>query len=411
MPKTVAPPDPIAMLAREIASLEKEIGPGKFHPASEEPPVRRLPFRNPHMNYATQGGAPWDRVVALYGDESTGKSLCAFELVAMAQDLPDSAEVILWPRIQYHREMGHIITAERLSEELEWTKETFPDGALCAWHDPEGQFDKVRAHDLGVDLDALYIGESMVIEEYGYILPFGYRNFNLQVIDSTSAASSNLQLKEEPGKSLIGVDARQWKSVLKNCQVYFGPLNNGVGMTNMLVMIHQMGTHVKTGGSKPVAARFLKHTSSLSIKFSRGAFLWDKGGGVMTDGKVEGSDKNSMAGRAEPNGVEVFAQVEKSRTCRPFRIGSMHFDFRTVQYSHIAELASSGIYHGLIKKSGSYYRIEGDEKSMQGLAKVYQRLREDDALCKQILCRLLDFEDDSRIKAEVMKAAADDDES
>ena len=72
--------------------------------------------------------------------------------------------------------------------------------------------------------------------------------------------------------------------------------------------------------SRNVASFSARFLSSMSVKFSRGSFLWRKDG-VLVDTKLEGADKASMAGRAEADGVEVYAQVEKSRTCRPLLVG------------------------------------------------------------------------------------------
>lgn len=398
MTATKTKPNPVAAAyAAEMKALESKLGKDIIHPASVQPQVYKLPFVNPHMNYATEGGAPWDRVIALYGDESTGKTLCALELVAQAQDLPHSAERVLVPRIAYYKELGDVIMVGKLEEELEWIRATFPDGASCLWHDIEGQFDKIRAQKLGVDTDALQMSEAQVIEDFGYLLPFGYKHHHIQVLDSTSAATTQLKLKQAPGQSAgYGVDARQWKDIIRGAQPMFGSTKNGSGIPNMVVMIHQMSTNMKTGGGQAMSTRYMRHASSLSVRFSRGMFLWDKQG-VLSDGKIEGADDNSMAGIAEPDGVEVFIKIEKSRTCRPFRTGGMQFDYRTLRYSDIHELATSGIYFGLINKSGSWYSIPGEEKNIgQGLKTVYVRLADDGELRDKILARLLDHARDGK---------------
>lgn len=387
--------DPIAELEKELAQLEKHIGKGLIHPASAAPPVYHLPFLNPHLNYATEGGVPWNRFTAMYGDESTGKTLAALELVAQAQQLPRSAELVLSPRIKWHRERGHMETVETLMDEMSWIEEHFPDGARCLWHDIEGQFDKKRAAKVGVDIDALWMSESDVIEDIGFVLPWGYKFFHLQVLDSTSAAKSNLSLKQEPGKSLVGTDARQWKSVLRDSQTLFGPSKNTSGIPNAVILIHQMSTNVRSGGAQPMTTKYLKHTSSCSIRFQRGQFLWDVAGVLVPD-KPAKIDEHSMAGFAEADGIEVFAKIEKSRTCRPFRAASMQFDYRSLRYTPIHELAASGIYFGVINKSGSWYAVDGEEENIgQGLKTVYGRLAEDGDLRERIMCRLMDISDEA----------------
>lgn len=392
--KKIRKDDPRAGLAKTLSDLEKRLGKGLIHPASTGPPVYHVPFRNPHLNYVSGGGAPWNRYMALLGDPSVGKSLAAYELLANAQGLPDTADVILAPRIAYHRGHGHDVIVNRLEEELAWTHDTFPDGAEGVFYDIEGQFDKRRAQKLGVDTDRLYLAELNVIEDIGITMMELFPYFPIHVLDSTSNATSMLQLKHEPGKSTMGVDARQWKAVLRDANTYFGPPKNTTGIPNMVVMIHQMAMNIQTGGSQQATGKYVRFISSMSLKFTRGGFLWDKNG-VLEDGKATGADKESMSGRAEADGVAVVVQCEKSRTCRPFRVGTMQFDYRKLNYTVIHELATSGLYFGLIKQSGSWYSIPGEDGTLgQGLKSVYSRLADDEALRDAIMCRLLDFSAD-----------------
>lgn len=388
--------DPVADLNAYTASLiaKKKLDSGVVHWASEIPPVYHLPFSTPNMNYATEGGAPWDRIVALWGEESTGKTLSAMQLVATAQALPYSAEEILLPRISYHEGRGDTEIVARLKDELEWVYANFSDGATCMWYDIEGQFDPIRAQKLGVDTDRLLMSETQVIEEICSVFSGYCAKVNLHVFDSTSSASSQVRLKDPHGKAHVGLDARQWKYSLRDAQTFFQSKNTGI--PNMLVLIHQMSTNVSTGGAQAATGRYMRFISSCSVQFQRGKFLWRKDGVLMDDKTRAGvKDEDSMAGRAAPDGVEVFASIEKSRTCRPFRKGAMQFDYRTLAYDKIAELASSGLYFGLIRQSGSWFSIPDDQGELQnvgqGLKQVYARLAEDPELCERIYTRLLDY--------------------
>jgi recombination protein RecA len=387
--------DPRAELNKTLAELEKHLGKDMIHPASAGPPIYHLAFRNPHLNYATEGGAPWNRYVSLYGDESTGKSLALYELMANAQALPYSMDDLLSKRISYHAGHGQDATVARLKDEQEWIHNNFPDGAECCFYDIEGQFDPIRAQKVGIDTDRLYIAELNVIEDICGTLSSLWQHFHIHGLDSTSNASSMLRLKQEPGKSLVGTEARQWKYALRDASTYFGPLKNGSGIPNMLVMVHQMSMNMNSGGAQQATGKYIKFVSSCSVKFTRGVFLWKKDG-VLTDTKPEGSDKAAMAGYAEPDGVEVYAKIEKSRTCRPFRVASMQFDYKRLTYTPIHELASSGIYYGIIEKKGSWYSVDG-ENIGQGMKNVYEVLASDEELRDRIMLRLLDYTGDEGI--------------
>lgn len=399
MTKTAAPPDPIKLLDAHIKTVEakrKDLK-GVVHWASESPPVYHLPFSNPHLNYATEGGAPWDRFVALYGDESTGKTLAAMQLVATAQQLPHSAEELILPRISYHMGHGHTEIVQRLKEELEWIEAHFPTGANCMWHDIEGQFDKIRAQKVGIDTDRLLMSETQVVEEICGVLGSYFSMVHMHVLDSTSNATTYPLLKKEPGQGNYGT-AKIWKEALRDTETYFGTKNSGI--PNMVVMIHQMSMNVRTGSPEASVGKFLKFTSSCSVRFQRGKFLWRKEGVLMDDKTKSGvKDEESMAGRAEPDGVEVYAKIEKSRTCRPFRVAAMQFDYKSLNYDDAAELFSSGTYFGIITVNGSWYATmdeNGEEiKLGQGKKAVYERLRVDTELAERIYCRLLDYTHDT----------------
>lgn len=390
-------PDYKKELDKALSELAKIIGPGMIHRASETPAVNHNPFRNPHLNYITDGGLPWNRFSSLIGDPSVGKTLAGYEMIVTGQGLPATADVLLEPRIKYHDGLGHTKIVARLKNEREWIHDNFPNGAECCFHDIEGQFDKKRAQKLGIDTDRLFIAESNIIEEIGTTLQWLYPVVHIHVLDSTSNASSQLELKQEPGKSLVGTDARQWKKVLRSSQTFFGPVKNGTGIPNMVVMVHQMSTNVGTGAVQQATGRYIRFLSSMTIKFTRGSFLWDVDG-VLKEDKPTKIDERSHAGRAEADGVAVLAQVDKSRTCRPFMVGSLQFDYRKLIYTAIHELATTGIYHGLINQSGSWFSIPGEEGNLgQGLRSVYARLADDEALRDEILCRLLDnYDDDDR---------------
>ena len=387
------------VVKKKLAALEKKLGSNVIHSAADMVPINRLPFMQPNLNRATWGGAPWGRFSAFYGDESTGKSRVALELIKQAQDLPGSAEIVLLPRIAFHTAQidntaltdkirrNHQILAERLSEELEWLRKEFPHGAAAIYYNAEQQFDKTYAAKIGIDLDRLFIIDSLVIEEIAEIMQNFYEHCPIHIVDSTSSASSNLMLKEDIGKSLMAVDARQWKACLKATMPFFDPSRN------LGILIHQMGTNLRTGGSQPVSSKFLKHTSSLSIRFTRGRFLYYKDG-VLVEELPTGAADKALAG-VEADGIQVFAKVEKSRTCRPHLSAGLQWDYKKLSYVSTHEVASSGLHFGYIEQKGSWFQVAGEEKNIgQGLKTVYARLESDQDLVDSIIARQMDFTDE-----------------
>ncbi len=390
--------NPQAELQKILANAEKAYGKGAIHKASESVPVNRLPFVGDALNYATEGGPGFGRFMAAYGDENSGKSRIAFELIAQAQQLPGSAEIRLLPRIAYHTELAddvqlsdiirerHSVRVERLTQELEWLRKEFPHGADAVYYNSEMQFDPVWAQKIGVDLDRLEIFESTTIEEISDMMYHLYPHFPLHVVDSTSNASSLISQKHEMGKNPgMGLDARQWKLCLRDSMTRWDE------QRNLGILIHQLSTNIKTGGSNPASTRYMRFISRLSLRFNHGKFLWEKDG-VLREEKETGADDMSMAGMAEADGRQVYAKVDKSTTCRPFRIAGMQWHYKRTSFVQEHELAAAALYYGIIVKSGSWFAVAGESENLgQGLKVVYQRLIEDEPLRDLVRCRMLDF--------------------
>lgn len=388
--------DPQAELDKILAASIKKFGAGTVHKASESVPLNRIPFVQPKLNWATEGGPAFGRFMGMAGDPGSGKTRIALELIAAAQQLPHSAEVSLIPRIAYHSARAddtslsdvlrtkNLRKAELLDDELSWIRETYPHGAEAVYYNAEMQFDKLWAKKIGVDIDRLTIFESTTIEEIVEMMQCLYPHVPLHVVDSTSNASSLLSQKQDVGKSLMGVDARQWKVCLRDS------LTSWDRSRNMGIMIHQLSTNLRTGGQQAQSTSYMKFICRLSLMFRHGKFLYLKDG-VLTEDKPKGHDK-MVQEDAVAQGREVFAKVDKSTVCRPFREAGLQWHYNKAGFVTIDELASQGLYFGLIERSGTWFVISGEEGNIgQNLSGVYARLADDEELRNRITCAALDF--------------------
>lgn len=389
--------DPQAELEALKAAIIKNYGEGAMHKAADSLPFNRVPFFEPQLNYATQGGIPFGRFTSLYGSPNAGKSRIALELIAQAQQLPGSAEVYLIPRIAYHSALiddtslrddvrtKHEATAENLDRELSWLRQEFPHGADAIWYNAEVQFDPIFAEELGVDNSRLEIRESTTIEEIVETMGDFYPHVPLHVIDSTTNCSSLISQAQDVGKSSYGREALQWKECLKRSMPAWDRNRN------IAIMIHQMSSNQRTGGQQSTASKYMGFMTRMALRFDHGKFLWLKDG-VLVPEKSDGADKASMAGQAEADGREVFVKVEKSTAGRPGRVAGLQWSYKQEEFVSVHEMAASGIYYGVIEKSGSWYKIAGASETLgQGLKAVYRELEDNYELRAQIVCRLLDF--------------------
>jgi RecA/RadA recombinase len=388
--------DPQAELAKILTAATKRFGAGTIHKASESVPINRVPFLQPKLNWATEGGPAFGRMMGMAGDPGSGKTRIALELIAQAQQLPYSAEVTLIPRIAYHSMRAddtslsdplrtkNLRKAELLQDELDWIRLEFPHGAEAVYYNAEMQFDKLWAKKIGVDLDRLTIFESTTIEEIVEMMQNLYPHVPLHVVDSTSNASSLLSQKQEVGKSLMGVDARQWKVCLRDSMVSWDRARN------MGIMIHQLSTNLRTGGMQAQSTSYMKFISRLTLMFRHGKFLYLKDG-ELTSVKPTGLDE-MVLDDAPAQGREVFAKVDKSTICRPFREAGMQWHYNKASFVTVDDLSAIALHYGLIQRSGTWFKIPGEEGNLgQNLMGVYQRIADDEELRAQITCRALDF--------------------
>lgn len=389
--------NPEAELEALRKALMKEYGEGAMHKASDSLPFNRIPFTEPQLNYATQGGLPFGRFASFSGSPNAGKSRVAMEIVAQAQQLPASAEIYLIPRIAYHSTLidetslkdevreKHEITAANLDRELNWLRQEFPHGAETILYNAEMQFDPVFAEELGIDNSRLEIRESTTIEEIVETMQNFYQHIPLHIVDSTTNCSSLVSQAQKLGGSTHGREALQWKECLKRSMPFWDRNRN------IAILIHQMSTNQKTTGQQSTSTNYMGFMSRMSLRFDHGRFLWDKDGMLVPD-KPTGVDEQSMAGRAEADGREVFVKVEKSTAGRPGRVGGLQWSYKQEEFTWVHELAAASLYYGLARKSGSWYSIAGEDQNIgQGMKSLYARIIEDGELRAQIVCRLLDF--------------------
>lgn len=373
------------------AALEKELK-VSIHSGSDVEDVYRLPSLNPNFNYATEGGIPLGRWSQFWGNQKGGKTTLAYQLVGVAQRVPDSIETFLMPRIRYYRDVGEQDRVDRLMAELEFYKDRFPDGMICCLYNTEQIYDKKRAQKLGIDTDALKVVESTMIEDVMSVAEATYQKVHFHVIDSTTNCTSYEEQKMEMTDRRRGLDARVWKQTIRKSLRYWNQ-PNGVGSPpedfNTGILITQSSINQRTQAEQPVSARYIGHTSAMTLHFQLGRFLWRMEDGQLKEDKPAGADDQSLAGRAEPDGRQVFIHVDKSRVGRLGRVGALQSDFRTGTFDRLWELVNAAVYYDIAKKSGGWYKIDGDDKALQGLKGLRARIDEDPGLQDMIYANLM----------------------
>jgi RecA/RadA recombinase len=331
-----------------IANATKRMqGQQRIHGGDHAPPVYRIPFDSLELNLATYGGAPMGRMIRPWGGKSSCKSMIAWGLARQAQQ---------------HR------------------SERFPDGLTVAYYDIEGVFDPVYVRDkMGVDIEKpkLVVVEEGLIEDISRSLDSLLYAINIHILDSASFAQSFHGFDAKKESRQPGFDAIAWKNAFRSAE------QNMDKRENMVVIIDQVRTDFKTGAEKAAGGHVPDHASSMSLHHRRGKKLYRAADGTLTDTRPK-TGNDELSGSHRIDGYEVEIEVDKSRVCRPFGKARLEFDIDALAFNQILQLKKAGLFLGVIQQSGSYFTIPTQQKSINGHAKMDERLAVDDSLVMQI---------------------------
>lgn len=344
------PIDP-SLLDDDLKILRKKYGQDAVHKGSEQPDIRRLELRSPALNRITGGGIPYGRITRLWSQPSAGKSHVGWEIVRAAQEA--KLQVVYW--------------------------------------NIEKQFDEVhcRAH-LGIDTDALKIGEVSTIEDFTEQMELLMRSTHVHIVDSCSQATSREELAADVGDWQRALDARVWKKSIKRISARMDK------QEHIIVLISHAGQDMQTKSEYAKDGGEIEFASSMSLHFRKGSWLYHH-----PEGHLEKPDKIkedigvSPSGMKEADGFEVTVRCMKSRVCRPFRVAKMRLDLHTFQFDTAFELLDAATFFDLegepahrskrpaiAQKTGersSWYLLP-DGTKVQGDPGIRARLMEDQEL-------------------------------
>jgi recombination protein RecA len=331
-----------------------------FHKASQYPHVLRIPFSSPELNMATGGGIPMGQISRLWGEESSGKSLTSLLIAANAQRINLFAEQLLESKYDLVKAKGQEILDQ------------FPDGMKVCWYDAEGSFDKAFAKTLGVDIDELEILPDRRIEVIGSVLEAALGSAHLHIIDSTAGGVSVDELKANVEDWQRGLKARVWNKVVDRFQARMDRRDNAI------VFIDQVRIDQRTGGYMIPGGRKMRHESSLTIQLKRGQWLY-RAGDKWKDEAPQTAD--TVTGKAEADGVEFNAHVEKNRKGTQGRRALMRYEYKTRSFDNEFELAKAAEYLGVTEKSGNWFvlpdglEVDGKDK-VNGIGQFQNAIKE-----------------------------------
>ena len=267
------------------------------------------------------GGLPRGRIIEIFGPESSGKTTLSLHVIAEAQK----------------------------------------HGGICAFIDAEHAMDPEYSKRLGVKINELLISQPDTGEQALEIVDSLVRSGKLDVIviDSVAALSPKDEIEGDMGSYHVGKQARLMSQALRKLTALVAKSKTIVIFINQIRM--QIGVMFGNPETTP-GGKALKFYTSVRLDIRRIAQI-KKGEEVM--------------------GGRTRVKVVKNKVAAPFR--QTEFDLMYNEgISHEGELIALGEKFGLIQKSGSTYKYNG-EKLAVGYDATRTYLRDNTKVSNEIL--------------------------
>ncbi len=283
-----------------IKSIEKVYGRGSIMRLGDRPNVECdvIPTGSILLDECLGiGGYPRGRVIEIFGPESSGKTTLTLHAIAECQKL----------------------------------------GGRAAFVDAEHSIDPIYAKNLGVDIDELILSQPDSGEQALDIVEMLARSnaIDLIIVDSVAALVPQAEIEGEMGDNQVGLQARLMSKAMRKLA---GVLNKS---SCTIIFINQLREKVGIVYGNPettTGGRALKFYASVRIDIRKSEIL-----------------KNSAS---DIYGNTVNVKVVKNKVAPPFK--SCKFDIIYGEgISRTGEVLDLGCELGLIKRSGTWYEVNG----------------------------------------------------
>lgn len=299
-----------------MASIEKDFGKGSIMKLGEKVGMQVDVISSGSLAVDLAlgiGGLPRGRIVEMYGEESSGKTTFALNVVAEAQKI----------------------------------------GGTCAFIDAEHALDPSYAKKLGVNIDDLLISQpdngEQALEIADTLIRSG--GVDVLVIDSVAALVPKSELEGDMEKNSIGLQARLMSQALRK-------ITGSISKSKCIVIFINQ-TRQKVGAMAFHGVVPQVTTGGVALKFYASIRMEIK--------KVRQIMKDTIA-----VGFETRVKIVKNKMAPPFVTAMVELMFGK-GLNKAAELVTIGETLNILEKSGSWYSYGGNRIG-QGKENVKQYL-------------------------------------
>jgi len=281
------------------------------------------------------GGLPRGRITEIFGPEASGKTTLSLHVIAEAQKM----------------------------------------GGTAAFIDAEHALEPIRAATVGVDLNNLLISQPDNGEQALEIVETLVRSnaVDVIVIDSVAALVPKAEIEGEMGDSMMGVQARLMSQALRKLTGAISKSKAVVIFTNHLRQ--KIGIMFGNPETTP-GGLALKFYSSVRIDVRKIANIKTPGG--------------------ESIGSQHRARIVKNKVAPPFK--EAEFDIMNTEGISVnGSLVDVAILHGLITKSGAFFKVDG--QNIQGREGAKKYLKENPKIAKELTVKVWE-----KVKADTANA-------
>lgn len=310
--------------------------------ASRGIPVRhfeKIPFSSPLANYMTYGGIPRGKIIEFAGEENSGKTTTALDIVANAQKLFKKEYIEEIESYQLED------SKQKLSKEQQIRCNYLNERGVkkVVYCDCENTLDEDWARKLNVDVDEMILLKPMsqsAEEIFEMLLQMIETDeVGLVVIDSLGVMISQQAYEKDMTEKTMGGIAAPLTLFSKKAELLCTKYDcTIIGINQLRDDMSGFGQVITPGG------RGWKHNCSLRLVFKKGDYL-DEAGNTL---------KRSAS---SPAGNEINVAILKTKVCKPDRKNGYY----TLNYTNgvdvVSDTAELACFYDIIQKRGSYFSI------------------------------------------------------